>query len=132
MTYAQELKNQRTENVERIVNEMVNEYGVKETTNTTQKKNGTRQFLFPGGDSLATYKTGYVRRVGLKTERIYQINNVVKSKSITYYINDEGKLACYKNDGVRRILIDNSDARMLYMWEFAKRNFNLITVATQL
>ena len=130
MTYQQELKNQRIKNVQDTVEKMVNEYGVKETTNPTQKKNGTRQFLFPGGASLATYKSGYVRRIG--GYRDWQINNVVKTTQIYYYVNDNSQLESYRHVGVRRVLIDNSDARMLYMWEFAKRNFNLIAAATQL
>lgn len=130
MTYQQELKNQRIKNVQDTVEKMVNEYGVKETTNPTQKKNGTRQFLFPGGASLATYKSGYVRRIGGYGD--WQINNVVKTTQIYYYVNDNSQLESYRHVGVRRVLIDNSDARMLYMWEFAKRNFNLIAAATQL
>ena len=130
MTYQQELKNQRIKNVQDTVERMVNEYGVKETTNPTQKKNGTRQFLFPGGASLATYKSGYVRRIGGYGD--WQINNVVKTTQIYYYVNDNSQLESYRHVGVRRVLIDNSDARMLYMWEFAKRNFNLIAAATQL
>ena len=97
MTYQQELKNQRIKNVQDTVEKMVNEYGVKETTNPTQKKNGTRQFLFPGGASLATYKSGYVRRIGGYGD--WQINNVVKTTQIYYYVID--KYSSYTNMSIR-------------------------------
>ena len=38
------------------------EHNIKEVTTQRQAKNGTRQFLLPTGEMLASYKTGYVRR----------------------------------------------------------------------
>lgn len=99
------------------------EYDIKEMTTDRQKKNGTRQFLLPNGDQLASYKTGYVRRCN-SSDRIYQLNKVYKREE-RWTVMRGGKLETQKAICYARELINDPLARLLYIIEFCKRNYKL-------
>lgn len=99
------------------------EYDIKEITTDRQKKNGTRKFLLPNGDQLASYKTGYVRRCN-SSDRIYQLNKVYKREE-RWTVMCGGKLETQKAICYARELINDPLARLLYIIEFCKRNYKL-------
>lgn len=99
------------------------EYDIKEITTDRQKKNGTRKFLLPNGDQLASYKTGYVRRCN-SSDRIYQLNKVYKREE-RWTVMRGGKLETQKAICYARELINDPLARLLYIIEFCKRNYKL-------
>ena len=58
--------------VDMYAQRMFVEYDIKEVTTPKQKANGTRMFQLPNGVQIASYKTGYVRKVS--RNRVYQLN----------------------------------------------------------
>ena len=99
------------------------EYDIKEMTTERQKKNGTRQFVLPNGDRLASYSSGYVRRC-TPTNRVYQLNKKYKRNN-RYTILSKDKLKTIKTVCYARELINDPLARLLYIVEFCKRNYEL-------
>jgi hypothetical protein len=92
-------------------------------TTDRQKKNGTRQFVLPNGDQIASYKTGYVRRCN-SSDRIYQLNKVYKREE-RWTIMRDGKLETTKAICYARELINDPLARLVYIIDFCKRNYNM-------
>ena len=99
------------------------EYNIKEITTQRQAKNGTRQFVLPNGDELASYTSGYVRRCN-SSDRIYQLNKVYKHEQRWTVITD-GKLETIKAICYARELINDPIARLMYIVDFCKRNYNM-------
>ena len=109
------------------------EYGIIDITTNRQKNNGTRIFELPVRYNrpyrnhkikLGTYKSGYVRNIN-GCSSIYQLNKQYTRKYVTTLLENDGKLVDHKSDCMSRALIWNQMARMVYMLEFAKRNYNL-------
>jgi hypothetical protein len=100
------------------------EYDIKEMTTDRQKKNGTRQFVLPNGDYLASYKTGYVRRCN-SSDRIYQLNKVYKREERWTVMSSKGELETMKAICYARELIHDPLARLIYIIEFCKRNYGM-------
>jgi hypothetical protein len=109
-------KQRRAELVDLFAKRMFVEYNIIEMTTERQKKNGTRQFVLPNGDQLASYTTGYVRRCN-SSDRIYQLNKVYKREERWTVIQD-GKLETSKAICYARELIHDPLARLLYILEF--------------
>ena len=105
-----------------LVEAMVREYEITETTTKRQFKNGTRQFVTAHG-SFATYKSGYVRRCD-NSDRIYQLNPQYQAESRWVWTNN-GEIKITKSRGTRRALIHNGFDRIVYLLEYLKRNYNL-------
>ena len=99
------------------------EYNIKEMTTDRQKQNGTRQFVLPNGDQIASYKTGYVRRCN-SSDRIYQLNKVYKREE-RWTVMEDGKLRTVKAICYARELINDPLARLIYIIEFCKRNYGM-------
>ncbi len=55
------------------------EHNIKEVTTQRQAKTGTRQFLLPTVEMLASYKKGYVRRQA-SSDRKWQLNRKYKKE----------------------------------------------------
>ncbi len=95
--------------------------GVKDVTTDRQRKNGTTvyelpisqvwQTLQPKPLRFATYKAGYVRNVTEGLASSYQIN---KTKPVTY---ESGMT------GVKRIMIDSWEDRLIYLAKFIIKNY---------
>jgi len=116
-------KQRRIELVDLFAKRMNVEYNIKEITTDRQKQNGTRQFVLPNGDQLASYKTGYVRRCN-SSDRIYQLNKVYKREE-RWTVMEDGKLRTVKAICYARELINDPLARLIYIIEFCKRNYGM-------
>ena len=117
-------KQRRAELVDLFAKRMFVEYNIIEMTTERQKKNGTRQFVLPNGDQLASYTTGYVRRCN-SSDRIYQLNKVYKREERRTVIGKDGKLKTSKAICNARELIHDPLARLIYIVDFCKRNYNM-------
>ena len=117
-------KQRRVDLVDLFVKRMDIEYNIKEMTTDRQKKNGTRQFVLPNGDQLASYKTGYVRRCN-SSDRIYQLNKVYKREERWTVMSGKGELRTIKSICHARELIHDPLARLIYIIEFCKRNYGM-------
>ncbi len=117
-------KQRRVELVDLFAKRMEIEYNIKEMTTDRQKKNGTRQFVLPNGDQLASYKTGYVRRCN-SSDRIYQLNKVYKREERWTVMSSKGELKTMKAICYARELIHDPLARLIYIIEFCKRNYGM-------
>jgi len=123
-------------------NRMCEKYGVVEITTDRQAKNGTMEFEFPvtcfsknmieyngahrlpkDNLRLATFKNGYVRKQN-GAYSPYQINKVYKQNMRWTYVRD-GKLYTNKWFGQAREMIGSQMARLIYMFEYAIRNYGL-------
>ena len=116
-------RQRRVELVDLFAKRMFVEYNIKEMTTDRQKRNGTRQFVLPNGDQIASYKTGYVRRCN-SSDRIYQLNKVYKREE-RWTIMRDGKLETMKAICYARELINDPLARLMYIVDFCKRNYNM-------
>ena len=117
-------KQRRVDLVDLFVKRMEVEYDIKEMTTDRQKKNGTRQFVLPNGDQLASYKTGYVRRCN-SSDRLYQLNKVYKREERWTVMSGKGDLRTIKSICHARELIHDPLARLIYIIEFCKRNYGM-------
>jgi hypothetical protein len=83
-------------NEEKLAIDTLNALGVKNVTTNRQKNNGTTMFKLPTGDTVAEFKSGYIRKYlmsgveGYKFHSCYQLNPVYKTKWKA--INSSGKL----------------------------------------
>ena len=100
---------------------MLHEDGIVETTTKRQWRNGTRQFKLPTGQTLATYKSGYVRRCD-SSDRIWQLNPKYKRESRWVFLRNN-ELVITKETTWSRALIWSGLARLNYLLEYAKRNY---------
>jgi len=116
-------RQRRAELVDMFAKSMFIEYDIKEITTDIQKKNGTRQFVLPNGVELASYASGYVRRCN-SSDRIYQLNKVYKREQ-RYTIISGKELKTVKYIAHVRELIHNPLARLMYIVDFCKRNYNM-------
>ena len=117
-------RQRRVDLVNLFVKRMEVEYDIKEMTTDRQKKNGTRQFVLPNGDQLASYKTGYVRRCN-SSDRLYQLNKVYKREERWTVMSCKGELKTIKSMCHARELIHDPLARLVYIIEFCKRNHGM-------
>ena len=117
-------KQRRVDLVDLFVKRMEVEYDIKEMTTDRQKKNGTRQFVLPNGDQLASYKTGYIRRCN-SSDRLYQLNKVYKREERWTVMSGKGELRTIKSICHARELIHDPLARLIYIIEFCKRNYGM-------
>ena len=118
------------------------EYNIKEVTTQRQAKNSTREFEFPvscfskqmieyngahrlpkDNLKLATFKNGYVRKQN-GAYSPYQINKVYKQEMRWTYVRD-GELYTNKWFGQAREMIGSQMARLIYMFEYAIKNYGL-------
>jgi hypothetical protein len=116
-------KQRRDELVDMYATRMALEYNIIEVSTAKQKANGTRIFELPNGDKIGSFKSGYIRRCNDRS-RHYQLNKVYKQNH-RYTIISEGKLKTIKQVCYARQLIIDPLARMLYIVDFCKRNYNL-------
>ncbi len=85
--------------------------GAKDVTTNRQKANGTTCFELPTGDTVAEFKSGYIRKyLTYKGRKLtcYQLNPVYKSDNKV--IASDGVLYEWKHN--KRILIKNRAERL--------------------
>lgn len=111
--------------VDMYAQRMFVEYDIREITTPRQKANGTRMFQLPNGVQIASYKSGYVRRVSGNI--VYQLNKKYLQNQ-RYTILSNGMLKTRRTVNWARELIYDPMARLLYIVEYAKRNYNLFKI----
>ncbi len=116
-------KQRQDELVNMYAMRMALEYNIIEVSTAKQKANGTRIFELPNGDKIGSFESGYIRRCNDRS-RHYQLNKVYK-QNYRYTVISEGKLKTMKSVCYARQLITDPLARMLYIVDFCKRNYNL-------
>jgi len=116
-------KQRQDELVNMYAMRMALEYNIIEVSTAKQKANGTRIFELPNGDKIGSFESGYVRRCNDRS-RHYQLNKVYR-QNYRYTVISEGKLKTMKSVCYARQLITDPLARMLYIVDFCKRNYNL-------
>ena len=100
--------------------------GVKNVTTDRQKKNGTTCFKLPTGDTVAEFKSGYIRKYlmsGLpefKYHTCYQLNPVYQAPYKV--ISSEGKL--YEWEHNNRMLIMSRKARLKKLFLYTIKQIN--------
>ena len=117
-------RQRREATVDLFARRMYIEYDIKEMTTDRQKKNGTKQFVLPNGDQIASYTSGYVRRCN-SSDRIYQLNKVYKREERWTVMSGKGELRTIKSICHARELIHDPLARLIYIIEFCKRNHGM-------
>ena len=100
---------------------MLHEDGIVETTTKRQWRNGTRQFKLPTGQTLATYKSGYVRRCD-SSDRIWQLNPKYKTKTRWVFLTENG-LETKEYDTWARAVIYSRLARLNFILKYYLKNY---------
>jgi len=104
-----------------FVRAMLHEHNIVETTTKRQWRNGTRQFKLPTGQTLATYKSGMVRRCD-SSDRVYQINPQYKRKVRWMYL-DGVDLVTKEYTTTSRVKIWSGLARLNYLLQYYLKNY---------
>ena len=100
--------------------------GVENVTTDRQKKNGTTMFELPTGDTVAEFKSGYVRKYltskhsKYKYLTCYQLNPVYQSPYKV--VSSEGKL--YEWSHNKRMLIMNRTERLRKLLNYSIKQIN--------
>ena len=97
--------------------------GAKDVTTNRQKMNGTTCFELPTGDTVAEFKSGYIRKyLTYKGRKLtcYQLNPVYKSPYKV--VSSEGKL--YEWEHNKRMLIMSRKARLKRLFLYTIKQIN--------
>ncbi len=97
--------------------------GVKNVTTNRQKMNGTTCFELPTGDTVAEFKSGYIRKyLTYKGRKLtcYQLNPVYKAAYKV--VSSEGKL--YEWNHNKRMLIMSRKARLKKLFLYTIKQIN--------
>ena len=97
------------------------EHNIKEVTTQRQAKNGTRQFLLPTGEMLASYKTGDVRRCD-SSDRIWQLHPKYKREKRCVFLTKNG-IETKKYITWSRAKIYSGLARLNFILIYALKNY---------
>ena len=104
-----------------FVRAMLHEHNIVETTTKRQWRNGTRQFKLPTGQTLATYKSGYVRRCD-SSDRVYQINPQYK-RNVRWMYLDGVELVTKEYTTTSRVKIWSGLARLNFLLQYYLKNY---------
>ena len=121
------LKKEREEN-DLFAKTMEKEYGIKEITGKTHKKNKTRMFRIPNGATFGVYQSGMVRKVfrsRFGAWSCYQLNRTFNQESRSMVMNDDGTFKTRKYECKARIPIYGELARLNYLLQYLIKNYNL-------
>ena len=110
---------ERLENA--FVRVMLHDYNIVETTTKRQWRNGTRQFKLPTGQTLATYKSGYVRRCD-SSDRVYQLNPQYK-RNVRWMYLDGVDLVTKEYTTTSRVKIWSGLARLNFLLQYYLKNY---------
>ena len=97
--------------------------GAKDVTTNRQKMNGTTCFKLPTGDTVAEFKSGYIRKyLTYKGRKLtcYQLNPVYKAPYKV--VSSEGKL--YEWEHNKRMLIMSRKARLKRLFLYTIKQIN--------
>jgi len=115
-----------------FVKVMEKEYGIREITSETHKKNKTRMFKAPDGNTFGVYHSGMVRKVfrdrfGQLT--CYQLNRTHNQETRSMIMENDGTFRTRTNVGKARIPIYGELARLNYLLQYLKKNYDLKEVS---
>lgn len=97
--------------------------GAKDVTTNRQKANGTTCFKLPTGDTVAEFKSGYIRKYLIWKGRkltCYQLNPVYQAPYKV--VSSEGKL--YEWNHNKRMLIMSRKARLKKLFLYTIKQIN--------
>ena len=113
---------------QRCINELTNEFPLRDVTTDRQRKNNTRMFEITSGEfsgsRFATYESGMVRKI-IRTRfnelSCYQLNPT--RTSIRYWMGSNMKIQGHNYN--QRVLIYNGVNRLLYLKKYLIKNYNM-------
>jgi len=113
---------------QRCINELTNEFPLRDVTTDRQRKNNTRMFEITSGEfsgsRFATYESGMVRKIvrsRFNDLSCYQLNPT--RTSIRYWMGSNMEIQGY--DYKQRVLIYNGVNRLLYLKKYLIKNYNM-------
>ena len=113
---------------QQYINELTNEFPLKDVTTDRQRKNNTRMFELSSGEfsghRFATYDSGMVRKI-IKTRfnelSCYQLNPTRISKR--YWMGSNMEIQSYPYS--QRVAIHSGVNRLMYLKNYLIKNYNM-------
>jgi hypothetical protein len=119
------------EEEQQYINELTNEFPLKDVTTDRQRKNKTRMFEISSGEfsghRFATYESGMVRKIirsRFNDLSCYQLNPT--RTSIRYWMGSNMEIQSYPYS--QRVLIHKGVNRLLYLKNYLIKNYNMKSV----
>ena len=116
------------EEEQQYINELTNEFPLKDVTTDRQRKNKTRMFEISDGEfsghRFATYESGMVRKIirsRFNDLSCYQLNPT--RTSIRYWMGSNMEIQSYPYS--QRVLIHKGVNRLLYLKNYLIKNYNM-------
>ena len=113
---------------QQYINELTNEFPLKDVTTDRQRKNNTRMFELTSGvfsgHRFATYESGMVRKIirsRFNELSCYQLNPT--RTSIRYWMGSNMEIQSYPYS--QRVLIHKGVNRLLYLKNYLIKNYNM-------
>tara|TARA_R110001592_G_scaffold13975_1_gene63431 strand:- start:57 stop:419 length:363 start_codon:yes stop_codon:yes gene_type:complete len=107
-------------NEEKLAIDTLNALGVKDVTTNRQKNNGTTMFELPTGDTVAEFKSGYIRKYLMST------NPITNNKYHTcYQLNPQYK-TIEKSIGWKGTYRESERNNRMLIWNRAERLKRLV------
>lgn len=119
------------EEEQQYINELTNEFPLKDVTTDRQRKNKTRMFEISSGEfsghRFATYESGMVRKIirsRFNELSCYQLNPT--RTSVRYWMGSNMEIQSYPYS--QRVLIHKGVNRLLYLKNYLIKNYNMKSV----
>jgi hypothetical protein len=100
--------------------------GVKDVTTNRQKNNGTTMFELPTGDTIAEFKSGYIRKYLMSAQSRYKYHTCYQLnpqyKSLYKVISDDGTQWEWEHNN--RMLIMNRTERLRKLLNYTIKQIN--------
>ena len=117
------------EEEQQYINELTNEFPLKDVTTDRQRKNKTRMFEISSGEfsghRFATYESGMVRKIirsRFNELSCYQLNPT--RTSIRYWMGSNMEIQSYPYS--QRVLIHQGVNRLLYLKNYLIKNYGML------
>ena len=116
---------------QQYINELTNEFPLRDVTTDRQRKNKTRMFEISSGEfsghRFATYESGMVRKIvrsRFNDLSCYQLNPT--RTVIRYWMGSDMEIK--RSDYKQRVLIYKGVNRLLYLKNYLIKNYNMKSV----
>jgi len=117
------------EEEQQYINELTNEFPLKDVTTDRQRKNKTRMFEISSGEfsghRFATYESGMVRKIirsRFNELSCYQLNPT--RASVRYWMGSNMEIQSYPYS--QRVLIHKGVNRLLYLKNYLIKNYGML------
>jgi hypothetical protein len=117
------------EEEQQYINELTNEFPLKDVTTDRQRKNKTRMFEISSGEfsghRFATYESGMVRKIirsRFNELSCYQLNPT--RTSVRYWMGSNMEIQSYPYS--QRVLIHKGVNRLLYLKNYLIKNYGML------